>query len=232
VILVGADQGKIEEPPRPGGTIHYSRSLPLAKATDDVLLAWQMNATELTPAHGFPLRALVPGWYGMASVKWLSDIVVTSSRFHGYFQSVDYAYWQRTGGGEPALVPITEMQVKAQIARPGPAEVVPTGQVYLVRGAAWSSEAEIVRVELSVDGGHVWHPTRLGENTDLHAWRLWEYSWQTPASPGRVTLMVRATDSKGRTQPTRRDADRGGYMVNEVLGVDVMVQQRGGARCL
>ena len=78
LILEGADQGEIKEPPRPAGKIHYSRSLPLAKANDDVLLAFQMNGEDLTAAHGFPLRAVVPGWYGMAAVKWLTQIVATA----------------------------------------------------------------------------------------------------------------------------------------------------------
>lgn len=222
VILTGGDRGEIELAPRPGGEIHYARSLPVAKASDDVLLAWEMNGQDLTPAHGFPLRAIVPGWYGMAAVKWLSEITATAEPFHGYYQSVDYAYWQRESG-EPSLVPITALQVKAQIARPGPAEVVPVGQSYRVCGAAWSSEAAIVRVEISMDAGRNWHEVRLGEKTDPHAWRLWDFSWR-PDQRGRATLMVRATDAKGRTQPTRRDADRGGYMVNEVLGLDVFVE--------
>lgn len=222
IILTGGDHGEIESAPRPGGEIHYARSLPVTKANDDVFLAWQMNGQDLTPAHGFPLRAIVPGWYGMASVKWLSEIRAIADTFNGYYQSVDYAYWQREAG-EPSLVPITEIQVKAQIARPGPAERVPFRQTYLVRGAAWSSEAQITRVEISLDLGKHWQQARLDEKTDLHAWRLWDFAWR-PEQRGRATLMVRATDAKGRTQPTHRDADRGGYMVNEVLGVDVSVE--------
>jgi DMSO/TMAO reductase YedYZ molybdopterin-dependent catalytic subunit len=221
VILTGGDRGEVESAPRPAGKIHFARSLPIGKASDDVLLAWQMNGQDLSPAHGFPLRAIVPGWYGMASVKWLSEITVTAEPFHGYYQSVDYAYWQREAG-EPSLVPITELQVKAQIARPGPAERVPAGQSYLVRGAAWSSGAEITRVEVSTDGGKRWQTARLDDKTDRYAWRWWDFSWR-PEQPGRATLMARATDAEGRTQPSRRDADRGGYMVNEVLGLDVFV---------
>ena len=221
VILTGADCGEIETAPRPGGKIHYARSLPLAKATDDVLLAWHMNGREITPPHGYPLRAIVPGWYGMASVKWVSEIKVTAQPFHGYYQSIDYAYWRRDAG-EPSLVPITELQVKAQIARPGPAERVPLGTPYVIRGAAWSSDAEIAQVEISTDGGSTWQPTRLDAKTERHAWRLWDFSWR-PEQRGRTTLMARATDAKNRTQPTRRDADRGGYMVNEVVGIDVVV---------
>jgi len=117
VILEGADKGAIAEPPRPAGQIHFARSVPLGKARDDVLLAWAMNGEPLAPSHGFPLRAIVPGWYGMAAVKWLQRIVVTDQPFHGYYQTVDYAFWKKDGLGA-TLVPITEMQVKAAIARP------------------------------------------------------------------------------------------------------------------
>lgn len=223
VILAGADHGPIKEGPGPGGEIHYARSRPIAKAADDVLLAWHMNGRDLTPAHGFPLRAIVPGWYGMAAVKWLSELTVTEVPFHGYYQSVDYAYWQRGAEGA-SLVPITEMQVKAQIARPGPAEAVRAGQPYQARGAAWSGGAEIVRVEVSVDGGREWRDACLDGQSGRHAWRGWHYEWQVAATPGKSTLMARATDAKGRTQPTRRDHDRGSYLINEVVGIEVEVR--------
>lgn len=118
VILEGADNGTIAEPPRPTGNIHFARSLPKAKAMDDVLLAFQMNGEPLPASHGYPLRAIVPGWYAMASIKWLQRIIVTAQPFNGYYETVDYAYWQRTDTG-PTLMPINEMQVKAEIARPG-----------------------------------------------------------------------------------------------------------------
>ena len=160
VILEGADQGEIKEPPRPSGKIHYSRSLPLQKANEDVLLALRMNGEALTPAHGFPLRAVVPGWYGMAAVKWLTRIVASSEPYHGYYQTIDYAYWER-GSTSPTLLPITEMRVKAQIARPEFAEAVRAGQPYRVHGAAWTTEAEITRVEVSTDAGATWNDARL-----------------------------------------------------------------------
>jgi DMSO/TMAO reductase YedYZ molybdopterin-dependent catalytic subunit len=160
VIFEGADRGEIREPPGPAGKSHYARSLPLRKANEDVLLAFKMNGEELTPAHGAPLRVIVPGWYGMASVKWLTRIIASDQPFHGYYQTIDYAYWER-GPSAPTLVPITEMQVKAQIARPGFADAVRAGQTYPVRGAAWTSEAEITKVEISTNGGETWHDTHL-----------------------------------------------------------------------
>jgi len=91
VIFEGSDQGEIEEPPRPAGEIHYARGVPRDKALKDALLAFKMNGGELSPAHGFPVRVIVPGWYGMASVKWLARIVASGQPFTGYFQSIDYA---------------------------------------------------------------------------------------------------------------------------------------------
>jgi DMSO/TMAO reductase YedYZ molybdopterin-dependent catalytic subunit len=223
VIFEGADRGEIKEPPGPAGTIHYARSMPLQKANEDVLLACKMNGEELTPAHGAPLRVIVPGWYGMASVKWLTRIIVSAQPFHGYYQTIDYAYWGR-GPSAPTLVPITEMQVKAQIARPGFADAVRAGETCHVRGAAWTSGADIAKVEISTDGGETWHDTHLLGEPIRSAWRLWEYDWQVPAKPGKATLMARATDSEGRTQPTERDFDRRSYIVNHLLPIEVEVR--------
>src|SRR6266404_7402339 len=97
IILEGADNGTIAEPPRPAGKINFARSLPVEKAMDDVLLALAMNGEPLSAAHGFPLRAVIPGWYGMASIKWLQRIIVTDQPFTGYFQTLDYAFWKRRG---------------------------------------------------------------------------------------------------------------------------------------
>ena len=223
VILEGADRGTISEPPRPAGPIHYARSVPLGKALDGVLLAFEMNGEPLTPAHGFPLRAIVPGWYGMAAVKWLQRIVVTEEPFNGYYQTVDYAFWQRDAAGV-ALVPITQMQVKASIARPGINEVIAAGTNYQVAGAAWTSDAEIVRVELSTDGGDSWQEVGLKGEHVPNSWRLWEFAWATPKNPGRRTLFVRATDSRGRTQPMERDLDRGTYEINHCLPIEVEIR--------
>jgi DMSO/TMAO reductase YedYZ molybdopterin-dependent catalytic subunit len=223
VILQGADQGEIKEPPRPSGKIHYARSLPLTKANEDVLLAFKMNGRELTPAHGFPLRAVVPGWYGMAAVKWLTRIAATSEPYHGYYQTIDYAYWER-GSTTPTLLPITEMRVKAQIARPEFAEAVPAGQTYRVHGAAWTTEAGITRVEVSTDGGGTWNDAKLLGNSLRHAWRFWEYDWAVPATPGRVVLLARATDSEGRTQPAEHHDDRGSYLIHHWLPIEVVIR--------
>jgi DMSO/TMAO reductase YedYZ molybdopterin-dependent catalytic subunit len=223
VILEGADSGTISEAPKPAGKINYARSIPLGKAMDGVLLALEMNGEPLTPAHGFPLRAIVPGWYGMAAVKWLQRIVVTEKPFNGYYQTVDYAFWKRDGAGI-SLVPITQMQVKAAIARPGINEVIAPATKYQVCGAAWTSEGEIVKVEISADGGNSWAEASLGEEQARNCWRLWNWEWQTPKAEGGCVLMARATDSRGRTQPMERDPDRGSYEINHCLPIEVVIR--------
>jgi DMSO/TMAO reductase YedYZ molybdopterin-dependent catalytic subunit len=221
VVLEGADRGVIAELPRPAGPIHFARSIPIAKAMDDVLLALEMNGRSLTPAHGFPLRAVVPGWYGMASIKWLQRIVVSDQPFNGYYQTVDYAFWKRDHSG-PTLAPLTEMQAKAQIARPENRELISAGKTYLVKGAAWTADAEITRVELSFDGGESWRDTVLDGKSKKNVWRLWQLEWESPAR-GNYTLTVRATDSRGRIQPLQRDADNGTYMIDHCLPIEVEV---------
>src|SRR5438874_445063 len=184
VVLEGADNGAIAESPRPIGKVHFARSLPINKAMDDVVLAYKMNGEQLPASHGFPLRAVVPGWYGMASVKWLRRIIVTEDRFQGYYQTVDYAYWQ-PGQAGPELIPLSRMQVKAVIARPGINEVVPSNDNYVIRGAAWTSGREIAKVEVTTNGGACWNEAKLIGDAGRDVWRFWEFDWNTPHATGR-----------------------------------------------
>ena len=223
VIFEGADEGPLEDPKSPRGNVRFARSIPIAKARQDALLAYQMNGQELTAEHGFPLRAVIPGWYAMASVKWLERIIVTDKPFNGYYQTLDYAYWTKKGD-LAELTPLSEMQVKAQIARPAPGEVVPADSDVRVHGAAWSGGAELTKVEVSTDGGAHWGAAKLLGKSQINAWRLWEFSWRTPAKAGKQTLLARATDSRGRTQPSEHDPDRGTYMINHLLPITVEVR--------
>jgi DMSO/TMAO reductase YedYZ molybdopterin-dependent catalytic subunit len=223
VILEGTDGGMLEDPKSPPGKLHFARSIPLKKARADVLLAYKINGTKLPPEHGFPVRAIVPGWYAMASIKWLRHIIVTDQPFTGYYQTIDYAYWKRRA--EVAeLTPLTEMQIKAEIAKPAEGETVPANSSVRVHGAAWTSDGEIRKVELSTDGGSTWSETNLLGEPKPNAWRLWEFNWQTPVAPGKQTLIARATDSLGRTQPVIHDSDRGTYMINHLLPITVEVR--------
>jgi DMSO/TMAO reductase YedYZ molybdopterin-dependent catalytic subunit len=229
-VLEGADSGEIKKEPASPGKITYARSIALAKAmSPEVILAYQMNGEDLTPAHGYPVRAVVPGHYGMASVKWLRRILLIDREFRGYFQTTDYTLWERSNGYPIQLLPITELEVKAEIARPALYEAVPASSVYRMFGAAWTGESEIAKVEISVDGAKTWEPAQLLGTSVKYAWRLWEYHWSTPAESGRYTVMARATDARGRTQPMHRDNHRGNYVITHVQPIEVEVRKARGA---
>jgi DMSO/TMAO reductase YedYZ molybdopterin-dependent catalytic subunit len=222
VILHGMDAGEVDENPKV--QMAFERSLPLVKAMKpEVLLAYKMNGQYLTPEHGFPVRVVVGGWYGMSSVKWLNKITVTSTPFVGYWQSLEYAYWRRDRG-QLSLTAVSEIQVKAQIARPRFLESVPAGEAYRVFGAAWGGEFEVAKVEISTDGGNSWACAKLQGEAIRFAWRLWEFTWEVPKQPGRFSLMARATDTQGRTQPVKHDPDRRTYMVNFLAPIEVDVR--------
>ncbi|MFZ3376874.1 MAG: sulfite oxidase, partial [Chthoniobacterales bacterium] len=223
VILEGADGGKLEDPKGPSGELRFARSIPLTKAREDVLLAYKMNEVDLPAQHGFPLRAIVPGWYAMASIKWLKRIIVTNKPFNGYYQTLDYAYWKRRGEIVD-LVPLSEIAIKAEIARPAEGEIISANSKVRIHGAAWTSDNEITKVEISTDGGSTWKEAKLIDAAKRNAWRLWEFDWKTPSRPGKQKLIARATDSQGRTQPIQRDPDRGTYMINHLLPITVEVR--------
>ena len=224
VVLEGTDKGQINSDPKSPGPIAFARSIPIEKAKKpSVLLAFKMNGAELPVSHGFPIRAIVGGWYGVASVKWLARIVVVDKPYRGFFQTLDYSYWQRKDG-LPTLLPVTEVEVKSAIARPSLGEVVPAGKPYRIFGAAWAGEAAIAKVEISTDGGKNWSAAKLLDKPSASAWSLWELSWNVPAQPGPARLMARATDANGRTQPLERDIDRRNYMISHVLPIDVIVR--------
>jgi DMSO/TMAO reductase YedYZ molybdopterin-dependent catalytic subunit len=222
IIFEGADKGRPSEHPVPPGEIHYAHSIPLHKIPD-AMVAYAMNDHPLPIAHGFPLRIVVPGWYGMASVKWVTRIIASTEAFRGYFRTVDYAYWHSLHG-QPVRVPVEEIAVKAQIARPAKNEIVARDTDYLITGAAWSGEADIVKVEVSTDGGHHYIEARLLGEAVKHAWRLWEHAWRTPSSPGPVTLYARATDRAGRTQPAERNPNYGSYIIDQILPAEVTIE--------
>jgi DMSO/TMAO reductase YedYZ molybdopterin-dependent catalytic subunit len=230
VVLEGADRGEIKKEPVSPGKISYARSIALDKAlSSEVILAFQMNGEDLTPAHGYPLRAIVPGHYGMASVKWLNRILVVDREFRGYWQTTDYTYWNQENGLPIQLLPVGEIEVKAEISRPALYEAVPANSVYRMFGAAWTGESEVAKVEISVDGAKTWQAAQLLGDSVKYSWRLWEYHWRTPAQPGRCTVMARATDARGRTQPMERDTHRGTYVITHVQPIEVEVRKMKGA---
>ena len=224
VIFEGADRGE-EEEDGVAFELRYRRSLPLSMAlNDDTLLAYEMNGEPITTHHGFPLRLIVPSWYGMASVKWLTRIHLTDKVFDGFFQQRRYVMINE--GREDSLErePVTLVRVKSLIASPRHGEVIQDPS-FTIRGFAWSGEGQIAKVEVSTDGGRTWaESTLIGEPTQ-HAWREWELVWQVPSS-GHYVLMSRATDSAGNVQPGSIAWNFRGYANNSIHAIAVEAPAR------
>jgi DMSO/TMAO reductase YedYZ molybdopterin-dependent catalytic subunit len=208
VLCEGWDRGSEPDHPEP---MYFGRSLPLDKALDpDTLLAYRMNGELLEPSHGFPLRLFVPGWYGVASVKWLKRIEVLDRPFQGYFQTTKYTI-QRAGACGLERVMVGPMAVKSEIIRPEEGAVLGLG-TNRIFGVAWAGEQAVEAVEVSTDGGRSWSPARLLGLQAPYSWTLWEYLWEI-GQPGSHTLLARAR-SRDRLQPAKHDPLLGGYMIH------------------
>jgi DMSO/TMAO reductase YedYZ molybdopterin-dependent catalytic subunit len=224
VVLEGADRGTPTEEPIPPGPISYARSVPREKAVQpEVLVAYQMNGRDLGRDHGYPVRAIVPGHYGMASVKWLTRIQAVREPFQGYWQTSDYGYWDYLDG-KPVRRAMAEMKLKSAIARPRVYETLSPNQSYTVFGAAWAGETEVTEIAVSTDGGQTWTEAHFIDAARRHAWRRWKFDWLTPKQPGRYTLLARAKDANGDVQPNEHDPNYGTYVINHPLPIEVIVE--------
>jgi DMSO/TMAO reductase YedYZ molybdopterin-dependent catalytic subunit len=221
IAFIGADRGFDR-----GHEHAFGRSLKLDMSlSDDVLLVWAMNGQPLLPQHGFPLRLIVPGWYGMASVKWLNRIEALAKPYDGFQQVVAYQYRPEPDGPR---TPITHMRVKSLMVPPGIPDwytrrrLVDAGRVELT-GRAWSGGGvEIARVDVQIDGQ--WQPAELDPPLGKFAWRGWRCVWN--AEPGEHGLACRATDASGEAQPLETRWDAGGFGNNAVHNMQVMVRAK------
>jgi len=219
IVFTGLDRGV------QSGVEHvYERSLAVDDALrDEVLLAYAVNGVPLPPQHGYPLRLIVPGWYGMTHVKWLSTITVTGEDFRGWQQETAYRMRQSE---DEAGTPVTRMLPRSLLVPPGIPEFlsrtrfVDAGPV-VVEGRAWSGLGPIERVEVSADGGTSWADAELGRALSPYAWVGWRFTWD--AVPGEHELCCRATDAAGNTQPTGPAWNLDGYCNNAVQRVSVTV---------
>jgi DMSO/TMAO reductase YedYZ molybdopterin-dependent catalytic subunit len=212
----------------PGKVPPFIRSIPLEKATDaDTLIAIHMNDAPLTKHHGFPARALVPGWVGAASCKWITEIKVLDKEFDGNFMKPGYRFPNHPGKpGDPVnpddTHPITALSVKSVISTPTDGSTLKSHSVH-IQGVAWAGEADVARVEISTDSGATWKAAQLGREQSKYAWRLWTYAWKAPKS-GDYTFMARATDTRGRTQPETAVWNPSGYLYNAIDQVRIHVE--------
>jgi len=219
VVFSGLDRG-VEG----GETQQYERSLPVEEAfRDDVLLAYGMNGGPLLPQHGFPLRLVVPGWYGMTHVKWLTRITAVAEPFTGYQQAQAYRF--RRGEDDPGE-PVTRIVPRALMVPPGIASFPERERTLdagptTIEGRAWSGWAPVESVEVSIDGGATWADASLDPPGQRWAWRGWRFDWE--AIPGDHVLCCRTRDEAGNAQPNEADWNVGGYANNGVQRVAVRV---------
>ena len=223
VWLDGADRGIGRAP-------DFVRQVPMDKAMHaETLLAYAMNGEPLPVSHGFPLRAVVPGWEGAYSVKWLTHVQVSAREHDGAFVQAGYRYPRRpvapgTAVPPSEMVPLQALPVKSLITAPPTGLVVARGAVS-ISGFAWAGEGDIRRVDVSADGGRTWAAARLGSDQAPFAWRRFERIWQ-PQMAGSYLLLSRATDERGNVQPIVPDWNPSGYLWNAVdqVRVDVAAQ--------
>ena len=217
VLFRGADGGAVDGLPE---SIRFERSLRVDDARDsDVLLAYAMNGEPLPVEHGYPLRLIVPRWYAVASVKWLTEIELIDRAFTGHYQGDKYRYvWEREGG--TVSEPVTLQRVRALITEPLPHADVRSGEL-VIRGVAWSGAAPIARIDVSVNGGD-WQEARLVSDRNRYSWQWWELLTRVERS-GDLKLRARATDLAGRTQPDRAEWNRLGYGNNSIQEVPIRV---------
>jgi len=218
VVFRGADAGTL---PGRNDTLSFERSLTLDDAMDsDALLAYAMNGEPLPIQHGYPLRLVVPGWYAVASVKWLTEIEAIEGPFTGQFQTGSYFY-EGKRDGEVTREPVTLQRVRSLITEPRPDEEIELGDV-AIRGVAWSGAAPIERVDVRV-GDRDWQDARLIGRRHRHSWQWWELITRVEEH-GATTIRSRATDLAGRKQPNEQQWNRLGYGNNLVHEVPVQVR--------
>jgi DMSO/TMAO reductase YedYZ molybdopterin-dependent catalytic subunit len=218
IAVRGLDTGSDPEMPEIGT---YERSIPLTKARHpQVILAYAMNGEPLPREHGYPLRLVIPGWYGMDWIKWVGEIeAIPAPSQHAYMTRRYREYLdERTDDSYGPM--IREMVVKSLICRPQPGARLTRGR-QLIEGVAWAGAEAIARVEVSTDGGQTWHAARITTRPEPFYWCLWQHVW-TPEAPGRYTLRARAADTAGNVQPLIWPG--GKYRANHVESIEVEVE--------
>lgn len=226
LLFTGLDRGidgGLEQP--------YERSLPRPDAlADGVLLAYELNGRPLPPQHGFPVRLIVPGWYGMTHVKWLGAVTALTKPFAGYQQAVAYRFYD--ADGNPGA-PVTRILPRALTVPPGVPDFT-SRERFLdagpcrLEGRAWSGWGPVTRVEVSLDGATTWNDADLGEPVGEDAWHGWTYDWDASV-PGAYVISSRATDAAGNVQPVAARWNLKGYANNAIERIPVTVRPASGS---
>jgi DMSO/TMAO reductase YedYZ molybdopterin-dependent catalytic subunit len=223
VAFSGDDVGAVPTAPK------VIRSIPMAKAMErHTMIVWAMNGGDLPKIHGYPLRMVVPGWVGSASTKWLSGIEVLDAPFKGTYMDDSYRIPNPPvppGSKLPPGSPITEAwPVKSMITLPGQGDRYKAGGLLVVRGSAWAGDYDIERVDISLDNGATWQPANLTPRAHRYAWR--RFRLEVPLTrAGELTILARATDEKGNTQPVTSTWNPLGYFWNSIHRVGIVVDK-------
>ena len=212
VQLQGADRPVVDSVPQ------FIRSIPLEKALHpDTILAYEMNGRPLPLLHGAPLRVITPGWMADSCIKWLTEITVQADEAQGYYMQTAYrtpvtAIQPNSGLPGTSMVPVEAMVVKSLIAAPQEGETVRVGPV-TIQGVAWSGEAKIVKVEISMNEGKTWETARFVGEEQPYAWRQWQLVWKVKTA-GTFSILCRATDAQGERQPVTAPWNPSGFLWN------------------
>ena len=224
ILLDGADS--------PLGTMpKFQRTISLKKALDpDTLLVYEMNGAPLPQEHGFPLRLIAPGWAGDSWVKWLRQAEVLDHEFDGFWMKTAYRHPAAhvepgTNVDAAAMIPVTDLNVKSVIATPNAWAKPGTVRI---SGTAWSNSSPVTRVDVSIDGGKTWKETKLGKDKSQYGWRLWELDWKAPQ--GKYTLISRATNAAGQSQPLTQEWNPSGYLWNVAQPMEIEVSDQAPAK--
>ena len=219
IVFEGYDYG---QRPDSNHILNFSRSLPIKKSLEpDTIIAYEYNNQPIPFKHGFPLRLIVPGWYAMASVKWIKKITVIDKEFYGPFQAVDYVYYPSKENDSDKF-PVTTINVNSTILKPLNMQLLHTG-IYEIKGIAWTGQGIITKVEISLDEGHTWDTCQLKSTSEKYTWTSWSYKWEAHKI-GEYTLKSRATDSYGNVQPIEPFWNRKGYGYNAMDRIKIKVE--------
>jgi len=210
------------------GTPNFVKALEIEHARDsEVMVAYQMNGTDLPMLNGFPLRLVVPGWYATYWVKALNHIQVLPEKYHGFWMDKAYRIPTSPNGNEspdhlaPETTPINRLSLRSLFVRPEPGEQISSRAPFEIEGIAFDSGTGIQRIEVSTDNGGSWKGARLDQDLGKFSWRRWRFDWKPP-SPGKHQLKVRAFNRGGEQQTTTL-WNRAGYMRNVIEQTEVKV---------
>ncbi|SEB88284.1 sulfite oxidase [Paenibacillus sp. GP183] len=218
IIFEGLDSGQRNDM---DGCVFFERSLPIDKAFHpDTLLAYEMNGEQLADKHGFPIRLIVPGWYAVASVKWLHRIRAVDEPFMGPFQSVDYVILKKTNDYKHAE-PLPPVLINSSVASPTEEQEIPLGK-NIINGYAWAGSQSVTKVEISTDGGKHWSDANFVDPDVQYSWRRWSFEWDVQ-KPGEYTIMSKATNGTGEVQPLKAIWNAKGYLNNSIHTVRVHI---------